>query len=150
MDRVTLAKIDPSKVRKDGKLFAEFKRYVTEDAPLIYASGKLPQGCFGCNFKTIFGKWKNVVLNQGDDAPIKAQPKNKKNMDKKTYKLDNPVKKYYFKGKVLSKKSSDGDWIDWIKYPKEKSKVEARKKIFSVLPEALQPKKKAEVDGAKG
>lgn len=71
-------------------------------------------------------------------------------MDKKTYKLDNPVKKYYFKGKVLSKKSSDGDWIDWIKYPKEKSKVEARKKIFSVLPEALQPKKKAEVDGAKG
>lgn len=65
-------------------------------------------------------------------------------MDKKTYKLANQATKFYFRGKVLSKESGDAAWIEWIQYPKDKKKVEARKNNFEVLPEALQPKKKVE------
>ena len=144
MTREQLAKIDASKVRKDGKLSAEFKRFVVEDAPLLYSSGKIPPGCFGCQFKSIFNKWSSMILGSKTELTETKQPKGVKKMDKKTYKLANQATKFYFRGKVLSKESGDAAWIEWIQYPKDKKKVEARKNNFEVLPEALQPKKKVE------
>lgn len=129
MTKENLAKIDANKVRKSSDLFALFKKYVTEDAGLIYASGKLPAGCFGCQFQTIFSKWRNVVINKNYNTK-----RNIMSNSKKTYILKNKATKFWFDGNVVDQNSSDLEWLRWIKYPVDTAKVEQRKQYFEKLP----------------
>ena len=71
----------------------------------------------------------------------KVQKKKAAPSSDRSYQLKNSAKKIYFKGAVLSKNSSDADWIAFIKYPKEAKKVKARKELFVKLPIGLEPKK---------
>lgn len=127
MKREDLARLDPREIRKDAKKFSLFKQYVTEDASFVFPSGKLPQGCFGCQFLSNFSKWKNYVL----------KPKTKQGMSKnKSYKLQNDKFIVYFKGRVLDKNSTDEDWEDWINYPNTPEKIQDRKRYFNKLPDS--------------
>lgn len=150
MTRLELTKIDANRVRKDKTLFAQYRKYLDEDVKYMYASGKLPQGCFGCQFKTIFSKWKKYVLlesginNNKDMAVYNAKNVEAKTVaksageSKKAFELKSPSKKLYFKGKVLSKSSSDADWADFINYPEDEKARESRKALFKVLPQGVE------------
>lgn len=140
MTREQLAKIEAKKVRSDANLFALFKKYVTEDAGLMYSSGKLPQGCFGCQFNSLFNKWRNLFL-----TPQKTTKMS--NSGKKTYELANKATKIYFKGQVLSNNSSDEAWKEWINYPADVKKVEERKAYFNKLPQ--EPKSEVKEEAKK-
>ena len=138
MTRQELASIDANRVRRDSKLFALYKKYVTEDAKYLYASGKLPSNCFGCTFRTLFQKWRNHVLQDG------ATTKKNNNMStesKRVYKLKNDAFKVYFKGGVLSNKSTGDQWHEWINYPAQKALRDERKAKFEQAP-AVEKKEK--------
>lgn len=129
MTKEELAKIEAKKVRSDTSLFALFRKYVTEDAGLIYSTGKLPQGCFGCQFNSLFSKWQK--LYQSPLNTIKMA-----NSEKKTYELENNATRIFFKGSVLSSNSSDEQWLEWLNHPADVSKRESRQKYFKKLPRA--------------
>lgn len=134
MTRKELAKLDASKVRRKPDLYALYKKYVTEDAKHIYATGTLPAGCFGCQFSSIFQKWKNYILF-GEEKLNSTTMKTTEN--KKTYVLSNPAFKVFFKGGVLSNKSTDSQWNEWINHPVDSKLIENRKSIFKTLPASL-------------
>lgn len=135
MTKEALAKLDPSMIRKDNALFSLFKKYVTEDAGLIYPSGKLPSGCFGCQFNSLFRKWS--LLYKED-----LQLKNAIEMKTQTYKLKEQSTAFYFGGKILNRKSSDAEWLQWINYPTDPAKVKQRQEIFEVIPGLSESKPK--------
>lgn len=135
MTKEALAKLDPSEIRKDNALFSLFKKYVTEDAGLLYQSGKLPSGCFGCQFNSLFRKWS--LLYKED-----LQLKNAIEMKTQTYKLKEQTAAFYFGGKILNRKSSDAEWLQWINYPTDPAKVKQRQEIFEVLPGLSESKPK--------
>lgn len=136
MTKEALAKMDSSVVRKDNALFSLFKKYVTEDAGLIYKSGKLPSGCFGCQFNSIFRRWSLLYREE-------LNLKNAIEMKTQTYKLKDQATSFYFGGKILNKNSSDAEWLQWINHPKDADKVKQRKDVFAVLPGEAKPKTKA-------
>lgn len=129
VSRIELAKMDANKVRRNAALFATFKEYVTEDAKYLYPNGKLPQGCFGCQFQSFFAKWKSFVLF-GDNKKTKTLMAK----SNKGYELVDKDYKVYFEGGILSKDSPAEDWLRWLEYPVEKEKLEKRKSVFSQLP----------------
>lgn len=136
MTREQLAVLGGHKVRKDAKLFQLFKTYITEDAVHIFPGGKLPSGCFGCQFANNFRKWQNHVLK---DEKIEIMA------GEKTYVLESPGYRVYFKGSVLSKDSDDRQWVEWITFAKGE-KREERKAKFKTLPQALRPKEAKKAD----
>lgn len=134
ISKIELANMDANKVRKSPALFASFKKYVTEDAHLLYSNGKLPQGCFGCQFNSLFQKWKNAVTTVRSN--FNTQTTKKMANSKKTYQLENNAARFYFKGGVLSNSSTDEEWLEWINYPVDQKKIDFRKKQFKVLPKS--------------
>lgn len=140
MTKKELAKLDSQRVRRDAALFSLFKKYANEDAGLLYSTGKLPGGCFGCQFNSMFNRWRKLYTNSPDHSPANYTTMSKT----KTYKLKNEATKYYFGGKVLSNKSTDGEWLRWINKPEDKEEVKRRKDIFETLPgKAKESKPKA-------
>lgn len=157
MTRDELIKQGASKVRRSPALYALYKKYVTEDAKEMYASGRLPKGCFGCQFNSIFSRWKkHVSLNKSDTSKLKdmavysakkvdkAQKKKAAPSGDRSYQLKSPTKKLFFKGKVLSRYSSSEDWLGFINHPKDPAKVKARKDLFSKLPGSGETEKPKE------
>lgn len=134
MTREELASLGSSKVRKDNALFNLFKKYITEDAAQLFSSGRLPNGCFSCQYSQHFRVWSNYIL--------KDNIRKNNNMENysRTYELEKPAFKVYFKGSVLSADSTDGEWIEWINYAEGDAK-KARLEKFSKLPDALKVKK---------
>lgn len=130
MTREQLAALGATKVRKDKALFSLFKQYITEDAALIYSSGKLPTGCFSCQFPTHFNRWSGFIKKKDDTMSTK-----------KTYELADNRYRVYFNGGILDNSSDDDQWVAWIKYKQSKYSVD-RKAKFKTLPEAIRPKKK--------
>ncbi|WP_257657702.1 hypothetical protein [Parapedobacter lycopersici] len=125
MIREKLAALEPSKVRKDKSLFALFKKYATEDAAQVFPGGKLPSGCFGCSFSKHFATWRKHYLPQQEENRMPS---------KKTYDLNDPNYRVYFKGRVLDKNSSNEDWEEWVKYPSDADKRKKRAGQFKKLP----------------
>lgn len=62
------------------------------------------------------------------------------------YELKNKATRVYFKGKILSNKSSGEDWKDWLNHPMEKAKRDARKEYFSVAPSIEKVEKPEKVE----
>lgn len=63
---------------------------------------------------------------------------------KKTYELNDPNYRVYFKGRVLDKKSSNEDWGEWVNYPADEAKRKKRESQFKKLPAVeveVKPKK---------
>src|SRR5699024_10294671 len=150
MTRKELVKLGSNKVRKNSKLTAKYVNYLKEDAAYIYKSGRIPEGCFGCQFSSHFAKWSRYVNSLDQEMANKKEVTmaNKKEVtmaNKKevtgtsTYKLKDPNTKIFFKGSVLKNGSDDNLWIDFIKHKKDREK--SRKEMFEVLPKDLQPKK---------
>ena len=142
MTRKELVKLGSSKVRKNSKLTAKYVNYLKEDAAYIYKSGRIPEGCFGCQFSSHFAKWSRYVNSLDQDMASKKEVTmaNKKEVTgTSTYKLKDPNTKIFFKGSVLKNGSDDSLWIDFIKHKKDREK--SRKELFEVLPKDLQPKK---------
>ena len=142
MTRKELVKLGSSKVRKNSKLTAKYVNYLKEDAAYIYKSGRIPEGCFGCQFSSHFAKWSRYVNSLDQDMASKKEVTmaNKKEVTgTSTYKLKDPNTKIFFKGSVLKNGSDDSLWIDFIKHKKDREK--SRKEMFEVLPKDLQPKK---------
>lgn len=148
MTREELASQSSSRVRKDNALFSLFKKYITEDAALIFSGGKLPNGCFGCQFNQHFRVWSSFILKDKVQVSTKV---NTTIMDysKKTYELENPTYRVFFDGNVLSSSSSDGQWMEWINYAEGDLKKE-RKEKFKTLPEALVSKQTKSKGKGKG
>lgn len=136
MTREQLAALDPNKVRKDKALFALFKSYATEDAAQVFPGGKLPSGCFGCSFSKHFATWRVNFLTP-------KTPRKMSNSTGKTYELKDPNYRVYFKGQVLSSKSTDAEWADWVNHPESEEKRKKRVDQFETLPEDLREKKVA-------
>jgi len=133
MTRKELAKLDAHRVRKNPTLFALFRKYLQEDAEKVFPNGKMPSGCFGCQYQKNFALWAKRF-----EQPTKQKEGVKTMSDEtKTYELKNKHTRLYFSGKVLSSLSSDEDWIKWIKHPRTKELVEKRKSYFKKLPSAL-------------
>src|SRR5690625_1178051 len=142
MTRKELVKLGSSKVRKDSKLTAKYVNYLKEDAAYIYKSGRIPEGCFGCQFSSHFAKWSRYVNSLDQEMANKKEVTmaNKKEVTgTSTYKLKDPNTKIFFKGSVLKNGSDDNLWIDFIKHKKDREK--SRKEMFEVLPKDLQQKK---------
>jgi len=142
MTRKELVKLGSNKVRKNYKLTAKYVNYLKEDAAYIYKSGRIPEGCFGCQFSSHFAKWSRYVNSLGQEIANKKEVTmaNKKEVTgTSTYKLKDPNTKIFFKGSVLKNGSDDSLWIDFIKHKKDREK--SRKEMFEVLPKDLQPKK---------
>lgn len=129
ISRIELAKMDANKVRRNPALFANFKTYVTEDAKYLYPAGRLPSGCFGCQFQSLFQKWKSYIL-----YPVTEKTNKKMAKSNSTYELKDKHTKVYFEGKILSSNSSSEDWNRWINYPVDETKVQKRKDMFVKLP----------------
>ncbi len=55
---------------------------------------------------------------------------------KRTYELNDPNYRVYFKGRVLDKKSSNEDWDEWVNYPADLQKRKKRESQFKKLPTA--------------
>jgi hypothetical protein len=55
MTRQELIKKGSSEVRNNATAISFFKKYLIEDW------GKIPDGCFGCQFNNTFQKWKEYV-----------------------------------------------------------------------------------------
>lgn len=127
MTREQLAALDPSKVRKDKALFALFKKYATEDAAQVFPGGKLPSGCFGCSFSKHFATWRRYYSPQQEEIIMPT---------KRTYELNDPNYRVYFKGRVLDKNSSSQDWEEWANYPADADKRKKRVDQFKKLPSA--------------
>lgn len=125
MTREQLAALNPNKVRKDKALFALFKKYATEDAAQVFPGGKLPSGCFGCSFSKHFATWRRHYLPQQEEKRMSS---------KKTYELNDPNYRVYFKGRVLDKNSSNEDWGEWVNYPADEAKRKKRESQFKKLP----------------
>lgn len=142
MTRKELVKLGSSKVRKNSKLTAKYVNYLKEDAAYIYKSGRIPEGCFGCQFSSHFAKWSRYVNSLDQEMANKKEVTmaNKKEVTGiSTYKLKDPSTKIFFKGSVLKNGSDDSLWVDFIKHKKDREK--SRKELFEVLPKDLQPKK---------
>lgn len=150
MTRKELVKLGSNKVRKNSKLTAKYVNYLKEDAAYIYKSGRIPEGCFGCQFSSHFAKWSRYVNSLDQEMANKKEVtmankkevtvSNKKEVSNtSTYKLKDSKTKIFFKGSVLKNGSDDKLWIDFIKHNKDREK--ARKELFEVLPKDLQPKK---------
>ena len=142
MTRKDLVKLGSNKVRKDSKLTAKYVNYLKEDAAYIYKSGRIPEGCFGCQFSSHFAKWSRYVngLDQEMASKKEVTMANKKEVTgTSTYKLKDSNTKIFFKGSVLKNGSDDSLWIGFIKHKKDREK--SRKELFEVLPKDLQPKK---------
>lgn len=125
MTREELANKSADEVRRDAVLFGLFKRYILEDAHLIFSSGKLPGGCFGCQFRAHYRRWQELYKSQPNITPMAK--------DNKTYKLIDPTYRVYFRSGILDKDSPAEAWREWINHPKDSDKVKARKALFSVL-----------------
>lgn len=134
MERKKLAKKSSSSVRKDNALFSLFRKYLEEDAAHVFPNGKMPSGCFGCQFNNTFRKWSTYIIT--------GKPQNSKPMlqTDKTYKLRKSGFIAYFKGEFLSKKSTDEQWQAWINYPRSQNEVKKRKAEFTVLPQVVEAK----------
>ena len=139
MTKEELAKQSFDSVRRDPALFGLFKKYVAEDAGLIYASGKLPAGCFGCQSRNIFSRWANIYR----EKTFKPTKITNAMSTEITYELKNKASKYFFAGKVLSNKSTDAEWIRWVDVAKSKEERERRLALFSKLPKGLDKQAKA-------
>src|SRR5699024_4733693 len=142
MTRKELVKLGSNKVRKNSKLTAKYVNYSREDAAYIYKSGRIPEGCFGCQFSSHFAKWSRYVTSFDQEVTNKKEVTmaNKKEVTgTSTYKLKDPNTKIFFKGSVLKNGSDDNLWIDFIKHKKDREK--SRKELFEVLPKDLQTKK---------
>lgn len=135
MTREQLAALDPNKVRKDKALFTLFKKYATEDAAQVFPGGKLPSGCFGCSFSKHFATWRRNFLPQQEEKRMSS---------KKTYELNDPNYRVYFKGRVLDKNSSNEEWDEWANHPSDKTKRQKRAEQFKKAPTTeveVKPKK---------
>src|SRR5699024_3684691 len=142
MTRKELVKLGSNKVRKNSKLTAKYVNYLREDAAYIYKSGRIPEGCFGCQFSSHFAKWSRYVNSLDQEMANKKEVTmaNKKEVtDTSTYKLKDPNTKIFFKESVLKNGSDDNLCIDFIKHKKDKEK--SRKELFEVLPKDLPTKK---------
>lgn len=147
MTRKELVKIGANNVRKNATLFAAFKKFIFEDAKKVFPNGKVPSGCFNCGFQSNFSRWaKTVDMNE---EPKQLKGVKKMSEETKTYELKNRNTRLYFNGKVLSALSSDSEWVEWIKRPRDKELVEKRKDYFKKLPSELAPKPK-KVEEVKG
>lgn len=143
MTRKELAKKSSHSVRSDSRLFTQFKKYITEDAPYIFAAGEVPPGCFGCSFHNHFSKWSRYII-QKENVSITTTPMEN---PQPTYTLKQDTLRVYFDGKIIDKHSPDTEWIAWINFIPQQQ--EQRKQHFAVLPQALHspltpPEQKAE------
>ena len=120
MTKELLAQCESSAVRHNAALFDAFQKYLIEDW------GQIPQGCFGCDFQKHFTAWAKPYLTK-----TKVELKKQENMTKGYVLVDQDFKTF-FKGEVLSRHSSDKEWAAFIN--DNKDKIEARKKLFRVLP----------------
>lgn len=120
MERKELIKKGADAVRNTPHLFAAYKQFLIEDW------GKLPQGCFGCQFSSHFSKWKNQVLTD-NIIPMENTVK-----PTKTYVLkDKSINKYLY-GEVYSNYSPDEHWAKYLELKPE------GKELFMVLPQGIE------------
>ena len=133
MTKFELANKKSSEVRNNATLFDLFKTYLLEDF------GKIPSGCFGCEFNTHFNRW---------SKPYKAGVVHERiltiNTNKMTYILKDENYKTYHKGEVFSVNSSDAQWADFISA--NESQMEQRKALFTVLPSEVSTDAEKEVE----
>lgn len=145
MTRRELASLGSARVRKDAKLFELFRQFATEDAHLMYSTGQLPGGCFGCQYASLFHKWSGLVLNgQIQKNTVKMAKQNKAQGANKEYELANPATKFFFKGGILSKDSSGEEWANWINFPASTIDVRNRVAFFKVVPAGVRDFEKEE------
>jgi len=127
-DEITeLLKNSATKIKGNKALFSDFVR-------LYVVNGGNPKSCMGCNFSSVYQRWKSQL----------SKPKIKPFMGtgKRTFKLKNDNKTYPILGEsfVFSKNHSDEEAIYWINHPS--GDVEKRKLEFLILPEDLRGDKK--------
>ena len=118
MTKQELANKKSSEVRNNTTLFSLFKDFLLEDW------GKIPSGCFGCEFNKHYERWAKPYR---ESKIIVQQIKTISNMN---YILKDENFKTFFKGEVLSKNSSSAEWADFIL----SNKTEERKELFIKLP----------------
>ncbi len=53
---------------------------------------------------------------------------------KKTYELNDPNYRVYFKGRVLDKNSTNEEWNEWANHPVDEAKRKKRESQFKKLP----------------
>lgn len=133
MTKEELAGKNFESVRKDPALFGLFKKYATEDAGLMYTSGKLPAGCFGCQSRNIFSRWAKLY-RENNFKPTQITVTMSTQI---TYELKNKASKYFFGGKILSNKSTDAEWIKWVENAKTVDERQRRLDIFEKLPKGF-------------
>lgn len=133
MTKEELAGKNFESVRKDPALFGMFKKYATEDAGLMYTSGKLPAGCFGCQSRNIFSRWAKLY-RENNFKPTQITNTMSTQI---TYVLKNKASKYFFGGKILSNKSTDAEWIKWVENAKTVEERERRLAVFEKLPKGF-------------
>lgn len=133
MTKEELAGKNFESVRKDPTLFGLFKKYATEDAGLMYTSGKLPAGCFGCQSRNIFSRWAKIY-RENNFKPTQITATMSTQI---TYVLKNKASKYFFGGKILSNKSTDAEWIKWVENAKTVEERERRLAVFDKLPKGF-------------
>lgn len=133
MTKEELAGKNFESVRKDPALFGLFKKYATEDAGLMYTSGKLPAGCFGCQSRNIFSRWAKLY-RENNFKPTQITNTMSTQI---TYVLKNKASKYFFGGKILSNKSTDAEWIKWVENAKTVEERERRLAVFDKLPKGF-------------
>lgn len=121
MTKQELANRQSGDVRHNAVLFDLFQKYLLEDW------GQIPPGCFGCDFQKHFTAWAKPYKEQTHVEQKKLEIMNT------GYVLVDSEFKTYFKGEVLSKRSSAAQWAKFIN--DDPKKVEARKKHFRQLPE---------------
>jgi hypothetical protein len=133
MTRQELIKKGSSEVREDNDAISFFKKYLIEDW------GKIPDGCFGCEFSKFFERWKKQVLN-GTTNQTKEKILINKSTNMNTYILKDKNFKTYFMGEVLSINSSDAEWVAFLK------KHQDKKSLFTVLPSEFSTPKEKEIE----
>lgn len=119
MDRKELINKGAEAVRNTPHLFNIYKQFLIEDW------GRLPQGCFQCQFNSYFNKWKNQILSNNI---IKMEKQANIN---KTYVLKDKSANKYLYGEVYSNYSPDEHWIKYLDLKPE------GKNLFLVLPEGV-------------
>lgn len=119
MDRKELINMGADAVRNTPHLFNAYKQFLIEDW------GSIPPGCFGCQFKSHFTKWKSQILTDNIQK-MENQTNNK------TYVLkDKSTNKYLF-GEVYSNYSTDEHWLKYLELKPE------GKSLFTVLPASVE------------
>lgn len=126
MNREELINKGADAVRNTPLLFNAYKEFLIQDW------GRIPSGCFGCQFNNHFRKWSDQVLNK-NIIPMKISN------TERTYVLVDKSINRYLNGKVYSNYSTDEDWLEYLE-----KKPESRS-LFHILP-AASLKSEAETD----